>query len=325
MATKRDYYEILGVSKNASEAEIKSAYRKLARKHHPDIDKTAGAAERFKEIGEAYQVLSDPQKKGAYDQFGHAAFDRSQGFGGAGAGGFNPFGGGQGGWKTYSWSAGGANPFGSAQGGSPNVQFDFGGFEDPFELFEQIFGGGSPFGQAFRRRPTYSLNLTFDEAIHGVTKEVEIESRNQQGRLERKRMKIKVSAGVDNGTKMRFGDMDIVFNVNRHPQFLREGADIFSEISVNVPQLVLGDIFEVTTVQGKVKVRVPAGTQPGSLVKLKGKGALRLGAHGYGDHYVRVNLDVPQHPSSEEKRLYEQLKSLSSPPRGEASKKKGWF
>src|SRR3989338_5155362 len=160
MATKRDYYEILGVSKNASDAEIKSAYRRLARKHHPDIDKSAGATERFKKIGEAYQVLSDLQKKGAYDQFGHAAFDRSAG---AGAGGFNPFGGGQGGWQTYSWSSG---------GGNPNIQFDFGGFEDPFDLFEQIFGGaGSPFGQAFKRRPTYQMSISFDEAIKGVTKE----------------------------------------------------------------------------------------------------------------------------------------------------------
>ena len=122
MATKRDYYEILGVSKNASVEEIKSAYRKLARKHHPDIDKTAGADARFKEIGEAYQVLSDSQKKQSYDQFGHAAFDR-------GAGGGNPFGGG---WQQSGWST----------SGNPNVQFDFGGFEDPFELFEQIFGGG---------------------------------------------------------------------------------------------------------------------------------------------------------------------------------------
>lgn len=310
--TKRDYYEILGVNKSASADEIKSAYRKLARKHHPDIDKTAGATERFKEIGEAYQVLSDPQKKQAYDQFGHAAFDRSAGFGGGagpGAGGFNPFGGGAGGWKTYSWSTG---------GGNPNVQFDFGGFEDPFDLFEQIFGGGSPFGQGFRRRPTYQLNISFDEAINGVTKEVEIESRDQHGRLIRKRMKIKIPPGVDNGTRMRFGDLDILFNVSRSPQFLREGADVFSEIMVNIPQLVLGDVFEVDTVQGKVKVKVPPGTQPGSLVKLKGKGASRLGGAGHGDHYVRVNLDVPKNPSKQEKQLYEELKNLSS-------KKKGWF
>ncbi len=318
MATKRDYYEILGVSKTASDAEIKSAYRKLARKHHPDIDKSTGATERFKELGEAYQVLSDPQKRGAYDQFGHAAFDRSAGFGGSGgaggAGGFNPFGG-QGGWQTYSWSSGGSG------GAGPNVQFDFGGFEDPFDLFEQIFGGGSPFGSAtagFRRRPTYQLNLNFDEAVHGVTKEVEIESRDQHGKLVRKRMKIKVPAGVDNGTRMRFGDLDIVFSVNRSAHFLREGPDIFSEITVNIPQLVLGDVFEVDTVQGKMKVRVPPGTQPGSLVKLKGKGSPRLGSTGHGDHYVRVNLDVPQNPSKQEKQLYEELKNLSS-------KKKGWF
>lgn len=317
MASKRDYYEILGVSKSASADEIKSAYRKLARQHHPDIDKSAGAAEKFKELSEAYQVLSDPQKKQSYDQFGHAAFDRGAGgFGGGNpfSGGGNPFGG-QGGFNSYSWS--------SAGGGNPNIQFDFGGFEDPFELFEQIFGGG--FGQGMRRRPTYQLNLTFDEAIKGVTKEVEIESRNNQGRLERKRMKIKVPAGADNGTKMRFGDVDIVFSVSRNPEFLREGSDIFSEININIPQLVLGDIFEVNTVQGKVKVKVPAGTQPGSLVKLKGKGAPKLsgsprfaGEAGHGDHYVRVNLDMPKNPSKEEKGLYEQLKNISS-------KKKGWF
>lgn len=307
MATQKDYYELLGVAKTASDAEIKSAYRKLARLHHPDIDKSAGAAEKFKEISEAYQVLSDSQKKQAYDQFGHAAFS---GRGGASAGAGGPFGG-QGGWQTYNWS--------STSGGRPNVEFDFGGFEDPFELFEQIFGmNGGPFGgaQNYRRRPVYQLDLTFNEAIKGVEKEVEID---------RKRMKIKIPAGVDNGTRMKFGDIDLVFHVNRSQEFIREGADIFSDISVSIPQLVLGDMFEVNTVQGQVKVKVPPGTQPGSLVRLKGKGSPKLGGSprsageaGKGDHYVRVNLEVPQNPSKEEKQLYEELRNLGS-------KKKGWF
>lgn len=304
---KRDYYEILGVKKGATEAEIKSAYRQMARKHHPDIDKSAGADVRFKEIGEAYQVLSDPGKKQSYDQFGHAAFDR----GGGGAGTGNPFG-----EQSYSWSS---------SSGNPNVQFDFGGFEDPFALFEQIFGGGSPFGQQFRRRPTYQLSISFDEAMTGVTKEVEVEERNNQGRITRKRMKIKVPPGVDNGTKIRFGEMDIVFNVGRNNEFLREGENIFSEITVNIPQLVLGDTFEVNTVTGKVKVKVPPGTQPGSLVKLKGKGAPKLGETIRGDHFVRVNLEVPKNPSKQERQLYEELYKLGGNPPGGEARKKGWF
>jgi DnaJ-class molecular chaperone len=304
MATKRDYYEILGVSKSASEAEIKSAYRKLARQHHPDIDKSSGAAEKFKEISEAYQVLSDPQKKASYDQFGHAAFDRGAGAGGNPfSGGANPFGQGY----SYSWSSSsGQNPFGQ------------GGFEDPFELFEQIFGM-SGFGGGFtRRRPTYQMRITFDEAIKGSSKQVEVESYNSQGKPERKKMTIKVPPGVDNGTKIRFGDIDIVFNVDRNPEFIREGADIFSDIAVSIPQLVLGDVFEVNTVSGKVKVKVPPGTQPGSLVRLKGKGMPRLGVAGHGDHYVRVSVNIPKNPSKQEKQLYEALYNLNS-------KKKGWF
>lgn len=305
MATKRDYYEILGVSKNASDVEIKSAYRKLARQHHPDVDKTAGAADRFKEVSEAYQVLSDSQKKKAYDQFGHSAFEPGGGFG-AGAG--SPFGG----FKTYSYSTGGR---------SPNVEFDFGGFADPFDLFEQIFGmGGGPFGGAggpfgnYQRTSTYQMEVSFEEAIHGTAKEVQVQ--DTQGKV--KRMTIKVPAGVDNGTRIRFEGIDIVFRVRRSSEFHREGADIFSEIDLSIPQLVLGEIAEVKTVWGKVNLKVPAGTEPGALVRIKGQGMPSLRGGGKGDHYVRVKVEVPKKLTSEEKELYEKLAALRS-------KKKTWF
>lgn len=313
MATKRDFYEVLGISKSASDAEVKSAYRKLARKHHPDVDKSPGAADKFKELSEAYQVLSDPKKKQSYDQFGHAAFDR--GAGGMGGGnpfgeGFNPFGGGgQGnpfGGFSYSWSG---------QQGGPDVNF-----EDPFDLFNQIFGmgggGGGGFGGA-RRRPTYSLALNFNEAIKGVEKEIEIETRDDKGKTLRKRLRLKVPAGVDNGTRMRFEDIDIVFKVSKSEKFLREDADIFTDTTLSVPQIVLGDTIDVETVSGQVKVKVPPSTQPGSLIRIKGKGVNNMRG-GFGDHYVRVRLDMPKALSAEEKKLYEQLNLLRT-------KKKGWF
>lgn len=309
---KRDFYEILGVTKQASETEIKSAYRKLARKHHPDVDKTAGAADKFKELSEAYQVLSDPKKKQSYDQFGHAAFDRNAGgMGGNPFAGGNPFGGGQGnpfGGFSYSWST----------SGSPGgAEYDF---EDPFDLFNQIFGmsGGSPFGAGMRRRPAYSLALTFDESIKGVEKEIEIEIRDGKGKTERKRMRIKVPSGVDDGTRMRFNDIDIIFRVSKSDKFLREGPDIFTDANLTIPQLVLGDTIEVETVTGSVKVKVPASTQPGSLIRIKGKGIANLRG-GFGDHFIRVRLDLPKTLTNEEKKLYEQLASIVK------SRKKNWF
>jgi DnaJ-class molecular chaperone len=304
---KRDFYEVLGIKKGASEQEIKSAYRKLARQHHPDVDKSPGAADKFKEISEAYQVLSDPQKKQTYDQFGHAAFDRGAGgFGGGGnpfGEGFNPFG--QGGF-SYQWSQNG--------GGE-----DF-GFSDPFDLFNQIFGmSGGGFGP---RRPTYQLQISFDDAIKGAEKEIEVQSQSRDGKIDRKRMKVKIPAGVDDGTRMRFGEMDIVFRVQKSTKFIREGADIFTEAKLGIPQVVLGDTISVETVQGKVSIKVPSGTQPGSLIRIKGKGVANLSRGGMGDHYVRVRLEVPADVSGEEKKLYEQLAALKS---AKGKKKVGWF
>lgn len=302
--SKRDYYEVLGINKSSTEAEIKSAYRSLARKHHPDIDKTAGADERFKEISEAYQVLSDPQKKKNYDQFGHAAFEQ----GGGGGAGYNPFGGGFGqGGRTYSYSTGGGN-----------ADFDFSGFEDPFSLFETIFGGmgGQGFG-GFRQRPTYQLQLTFEEAVHGVKKDIEVEK--QEGQTRKKdQMSINIPAGVDDGTKMRFGEIDIVFRVRSNPNYLRQGNNLVTDATLAIPQLVLGDTIEVKTIDGQVKIKVPAGTEPGSLVRIKGKGVPNMRGGGRGDHFVRVKVGMPKGVSGEEKRLYEQLADL-------AKKKKSWF
>lgn len=319
MATKRDYYEILGVSKTGSDAEIKSAYRKLARKHHPDVDKSPNAGEKFKEISEAYQVLSDAQKKKTYDQFGHAPFEPGSGFGGAGAGpggggfggGFNPFGNaqdnpfGKGGF-SYSWSSSGGQGAGD--------------FADPFDLFEQIFGGGfaEQFSQGFRRRQAYEMEISFDEAVHGVTKQIEIERIEGNGKKIRDRMNIKVPPGVDSGTRIRFGDADIVFRVRRHSEFLRDGSDIFTDFNLTIPQIVMGDVIEVNTIGGKVKLKVPSGTQPGALIRIKGKGVPTLRG-GRGDHYVRIKVNVPKNLSGREKELYEELKNLNS------QKKKGWF
>lgn len=297
---QKDYYLSLGVSKTASDNEIKASYRKLARQYHPDVNKSPEAAQKFKEVSEAYQILSDPNKRQTYDQFGSAAFEPGAGgFGGGGPfGQGNPFG-----------AQGG--PFGFGGGGNINIDF-----EDPFSLFEQFFGG-SGLGEMFRRRPTYQMELSFDEAIKGTTKQVEVEKREKSGTIKRERLNISVPAGVDDGVRMRFGEIEIVFRVRAHPQFQREGPNIFSEVKLTIPQIVLGDIIEVSTVEGSVSLKVPPGTEPGTLIKIKGKGVVSLRG-GKGDHFIRVKIDVPKHLSPQERQLYEELKNGSS-------KKKSWF
>ena len=292
MATNRDYYEILGVAKNAGPDELKRAYRVKARKHHPDVDKSTGAEERFKEINEAYQVLSDSQKKAAYDQFGHAAFEPGGGFPGAGA----PPGGG--GFRTYTWTD------------SPgDFNFDFGGFADPFDIFEMVFGERSPFGRQ-ARLPRYIIHLDFMEAVHGVQKEVEVEGSPRFAGEAGRKQKIKIPPGVDDGSEIRFSNFVLVCQVSPHRKFRRRGYDVVSEEEISFSQAALGIVKEIETVDGPVKIRIPSGTQPGTQIRLRGKGIRRVSGHGQGDHYVIIRIHVPSKLSREQKRLLEEFEKL---------------
>lgn len=286
----KDLYKILGVSKSASATDIKKAYRKLAIEYHPDKNKSKEAEEKFKEINQAYEVLGNEQKRQQYDRFGAQSFEN----GGRGSAG-GPFGGfgGQQGPFTYSYTSNGAEGF------------DFGGFSDPFDIFEQFFGGGaSPFG---RRKPSYSLSIDFIDAVKGVTKTISLDGKKRE---------IKIPAGVDNGSRIQFSDFDIVLSVKNSDKFVREGSDIVSEIKIPMTDAALGSIEQVDTLNGKVKLKIPEGTQPNTLIRMKGKGIKHVNSNSYGDHYVRVKVEVPTRLSSKQKELLEEF---------EKSPKKGWF
>ncbi|HYM65461.1 MAG TPA: DnaJ C-terminal domain-containing protein [Candidatus Sulfotelmatobacter sp.] len=295
MASK-DFYSILGVSKSATDSDIKKAYRKLALQYHPDRNKgNKTAEEKFKEVTKAYEVLSDAQKRQTYDQFGEAAFEQ----GGPGAGGGGPFGGfgqqgGQYGPFTYTYSSNGGN-------------FDFGGFSDPFEIFEQFFGGGNPFGRA-QRKPSYSLTLSFMEAVKGTTKRVNLDGAAKT---------IKIPEGVDSGSRIRFGEADVVIEVTPDKKFRREGYDIVSDKEISFSQAVLGDDVEIETVQGGVKIKIPQGTQPETLIRLRGKGVKMLRGNSHGDHYARIKIVIPKNLTGKQKELLKEFE-------GE-KKKSSWF
>lgn len=286
MAAKRDYYDVLGVPKTASAQELKSAYRKLALEWHPDRNKSPEAEAKFKEINEAYQVLSDAKKKASYDQFGHAAFDPS-------AGGPGGFGGRQGPFQ-YSYStSGGGNPFGN---------MDFGGFGDPFEIFEQFFGGSAnPFGRSAPRKAHYSLKIPFMTAIKGGEEEVKIDGKSH---------KIKIPAGADTGTHLRFKDFDITFEVEEHAKFRREGADIYLDQPIPYTLAILGGETTIPTLEGDLKIKIRSGTQPGTLVRLTGKGITRLNSfsrESRGDFYIRLVVTIPESVSKKHRQLLEEL------------------
>ncbi len=295
MPNKRDYYEILGLSKSATTTEIKAAYRKLALQWHPDRNKAANANEKFKEINEAYAVLSDSKKKETYDQFGHAAFQPGMG----GAPGQGPFGGGfrQGPFQYY-YSTSGGQP---SSGGMPFGE----DFIDPFEIFEQFFGGG--FGRTSRRQPrqAYELSIDFMDAVKGATREIHV-PRGQAGDGS-VRKTIKIPAGVDTGSRIRFDDFEIVLEVKPSREYKREGDDLIIEHEVTFSQAALGSVVGVPTIDGPLKIRIQPGVQPGTLIRLHGKGVPHVRGSGRGDEYVRIQLHVPTRLTRRQKELLEEL------------------
>ncbi len=289
MATKTDYYDILGVSKGAGADEIKKAYRKQALEWHPDrhaSDKEA-AEKRFKEINEAYQVLSDPQKKTMYDQYGTAGGPTGNPF----AGGGNPFAGGMGGQSgpfTYTYTTGGENPFGN---------MDFG---DPFDIFEQFFGGGNPFGGQRRQQvQRYSMTIDFMDAVHGVSKEVSIGG---------KKRKIKIPPGIYEGATIDFGDFRLSVNIKPHKLFERQDDDIYVTVGIPFSLAVMGGEIKVPTVTDEIKIRIRPGTQSSTMMRLREQGVPHLHGRGKGDEYVRINVVVPDRLNQDQRGLVEEMK-----------------
>ncbi|OGJ22555.1 MAG: hypothetical protein A2804_02175 [Candidatus Pacebacteria bacterium RIFCSPHIGHO2_01_FULL_46_10] len=285
MTTKRDFYDILGVHKSASKDEVKAAYRKLALQYHPDRNKAADAEQRFKEINEAYQALSDDEKRKAYDQFGHAAFDPASGFGS------NPFtGGSRQGPFTYTYSSTSGNPF---------AGFDFGeGGGDPFEIFESFFGGSNPFGGRARRKPRYTLVISFMEAAKGTEKKVAIDGQEHV---------IKIPAGADDGTRIRFNEFDITLNVQPDAVFKRDGYDLYIDREIPFATAALGGTIDVPTLEGEMTLKVRPGTQPNTMIRLRGSGIQEINSHGRGDLYVRIIVRVPEKLTRRQRELVEEF------------------
>ncbi|MBI2591051.1 MAG: DnaJ domain-containing protein [Candidatus Blackburnbacteria bacterium] len=282
---KTDPYEILGVSKNATDKEIKSAYRKLALQWHPDRNKSAQASEKFKEINEAYEILSDPKKKQMYDQYGHSAFAQGSGQGMDA----NPFGGSQQGPFNFTYTYGnGQNPFEGF------------GFSDPFEIFEQFFGMSSPFGQ-YRRQPHGQITIDFEEAFRGLEKEVVVEG---------KKRKVKIPAGIDDGQRIRFSDYSVTVRVRPDKTFQRQGDDLIVDVQVPLFEAVAGGEINTPTPEGETTIRIKPGTQPGAVLRLSGRGMPRINSRSRGDLYIRLHIDIPRYSdlTSKQKKALEELK-----------------
>jgi curved DNA-binding protein len=305
--SKRDYYEVLGVSRSASADELRKAHRKLVRKFHPDVNKNNPAStERFKEAQEAYDVLSDPEKRRQYDEFGHAG---PSPFGDVGP----PRGG-----------ASGRRPKGRGRGMSPE-DFTAGAGGPGFEtIFDQIFGRGAggppgvdPFGGARREGAgrggdtEHSVSLTFEQAARGTTVSLRLASASGAETIE-----VKVPAGVTEGQKIRVrgkgneghggpGDLLLTCHVHAHPVFRREGLDIYCDVSISVYDALLGGRAIVPTLDGQVTLTIPPGTSSGSKLRIRGKGIVK--GEEAGDQYAVVKILIPKRLSEEAQELARKL------------------
>lgn len=309
---KKDFYSVLGVSRQASPEEIKKAYRKLALKFHPDKnpgDKTA--EDRFKEATEAYDVLTDPKKKQVYDQFGHAGFQ---------AGGAGPF---QKGFEGFQGFGG----FGATQGQQGQEAF-----QDLFgDFFGEFFSGqpGTGARRGFRQEQRgadlrYTLNITLEEAATGTDKRISF-VRHRNGKEDTAKLSIMVPAGVKAGQRLKLrgegdsspgsgkpGDLYVIVHFQEHPLFKRKDNDVLMELPVSFVDALLGTQIEVPTLTGKAMLNVPAGTHPGQIFRLKGKGFPDIGGYAPGDMLVRIVVDVPNQVSDEERQALEKLRKSSS-------------
>lgn len=282
----RDYYEVLGVSKDVRETELKKAYRKLALQWHPDRNKSPGASEKFKEINEAFEVLSDPQKRARYDQFGHSGVKNQAN---AGFGQQGPF--------SYSYSGNLNDLF---------EQFGFGGGSDPLDIFENFFGFRTPGGQRTTQKPVYQIKISFNEACEGTQRQVVIRGESKT---------IKIPAGVDSGTRIRFSNFDILVQVQPSHQYHREGQDLYYEYRLSYLDAILGTTIKVPVLNKEVKVKIKPGTQPNTVIRLKGFGLPYLtsswGNRNKGDFYLVVKVILPSKPNQKEKRYLEELRQNS--------------
>ncbi|MHB2021269.1 MAG: DnaJ C-terminal domain-containing protein [Candidatus Xenobia bacterium] len=310
----RDYYEVLGVARSASEKDIKAAYRKLARKFHPDVNPgDKKAEERFREINLAYQVLSDKEKRGQYDQFGPDFEKVAQGVPPGWTGGPGPGPGGNGGFHVNVEDLNDLFRGMGGRGGGARV----GGFED---IIGNMFGGG---GGGFRggRAPfveepepaEFTLDVTLEEAFFGGHRGVELQLGPTTQRLD-----VTIPAGVTDGTRLRVAraggrsqDIYFILHIRPHDRYEVKGADLYTDLPITAPEAALGAEISFPTMKGTATMRVPPGTQSGQKFRLGGQGLPAFGSRKAGDLYVQAKITVPKSLSAEERHLYEELAKLS--------------